>query len=409
MFGKTNSVAASGGGDVVEAVNNMGTAVKVGDKVWLNRHIFDSVVQTEAGGAITSHTYAFNLNNKFYWHLASTLKRADFKNNAWRFTEFSNVPDVAVRSMQFRGAQVWENESNRRSVVFREMGNFTEVAGIVVSEDMAVISDKICTYDTLTGAVVTTGGAVNASGSTINAAFLFGNILFVGCENKKYYFYDITDINAPVLLKEGAFIGGEMVVYATGLAVGNYLIARNSIYANERSNDILHIYKIVEGYALETAPDLPKGLDDVVGLQSQVSYNNNTGVLCVGVGAKLTFYQFFDGVFHQLDIKLSTLPSLKGGYSYLVRLNDDMSIMALWSAYGSRPNYNMWFFRLSVFNEQWYAEPYADSSATSFTGFAAGEAENGAAVTVQTVFPKILTLTLEVENDEAMINVKGVK
>lgn len=411
MFGKTNSVVAAGGGDVVQAVNNMGTAVKGGDKVWLNRHIFDSVAQANAGGSTGSNIYTFNFGNKFYCHKSNILYRADFKDNTWRLANLGEVPDATVRSIQFRKALVWEYVTDTRSIIFRNTGDFTVVAGIAVSGDMAVIDRKICTFNPETGEVETTGDVVNpASKVKTSFALKFGNVLFVGVENYNYYFYDITDIQAPVLLKAGAFSGSETVVYATGLAVGDYLIARNSIYANEMSKDVLHIYKIAEGYVLEIAADLPKGLEDMVGRGARISYNNNTGVLCVGTGSKLAFYQFFEGAFHVLDITLPTLPTIKNNYFYLGRLNDNMSILTIQAVSGgSYSYYDMWLYRLSAFNGQWYAEPYADSSSASFTGFAVSEAENDAAVLVKTVMPEALALTVEVENDEAKIDVKGAK
>lgn len=409
MFGKTNGVASgNNGGDMVTAINNTGAALNVGDKVWLNRHVYSNTVAVKVGGGTGTSIHAYNLKDKFYYQRDNSLIKADFMNGGWNFPTVGATDSVSIRSLQIKNGMVWEYVTASKSIILKQMGGAVVVSGIVVGDGLMVSANKICTFDMASGAKLVEGGVV--ASNTVNAAFLFGDVLFVGQENKNFYFYDVSDISAPVLLKSGVFSCNEMVVYATGLEAGDYLISRNATSTNEWNAAVSHIYKITEGYLLENATDLPDSLSYFHGRNSRVSFNNDTGVLCVGTPTLLKFFKFSEGAFYQLDFNLPSLPETKADRPYLARVSDDLSTITIASTSGSSYTYyNVWFYRLEGFNENWYAESYCDSASAAYTGFVVSEAGVGEEVEVNTVFPKVLSLKVMVNNDDAIVDVKGVK
>lgn len=409
MFGKTNSVTvgSSGGGegDILVAVNNMGTPIASGDKVWLNRHVFSTSFGQKLGWTNGYNIQAYNINNRFYCRVLGDIYAIDFNGSEWVISHLNTMDNRVIYSLQIKDGRVWEINGRTSSTILGTLGDYKPVNGVVFAENLAINTGIIRVFDPDSGEILANAGTVIPT-DTISA-FKFGDIAFMQDINGYYYFYDIADINEPQLLQSGQFSGGGIVAYATGLGVGDYLIYKTGYNPQELYAECkIRIFQIAEGYVLNVPEDLPQGLNNMLGKDALFSFNNDTGMFCIGNHTEVHFFRLTDGIFKEIDLNLPELPYVYGTYCYLPRISDDLSTLTI--VCYSQPYHDLWFYRLSDYNGTWYAESFANLQASSLMGYADQDAQDGESFDVRVLLPEVCTLTVEVESDAAVINVKGV-
>ncbi|MCM1324543.1 MAG: hypothetical protein NC218_10505 [Acetobacter sp.] len=397
MFGKTNSLvkqSSSSGGDgadIVYAVNNTGGEIAVGDKIWLNKHIYgnnDGVFGSWGDSAI-QYPVPYNIDNKWYVNVVTTLYRLDYDavKPEWKFVRVGAANHNDANSVFFKEDMVW-SVFNNVSYILKGNGYQQKIEGIVFAPGKAYsqTSSKLTTYNQETGEIDKDNGFALSYYRMETSFLLDGNILFYNMDGYTYSFYDVTDYAAPVLLNTGTITSSLNSVYSTGTSVGDYIVMRSG-GARETVETTFYMYKILDGYRLEPADDLPDSLKAMIGTKARVSYNNKTKILIVGSFTKIRFYKFENGMFNEFFIDFLSLPQNDGRFAYLARLSDDMSSITI-TVYHSYRFY-VYVYRLNAQDNRWYAEAWNDAHPLSLMGFVNSEANEEGMYEIRTLLPEV--------------------
>lgn len=404
MFGKTNSVvlsAQSGGdGDVLYAVNNTGNELVVGDKVWLNRHLYGDVAGAHSswGNSYTPYPIPFNIGRQMFVNRTTTLSKLDYNagTNSWAYRDVCAASYNNVLAVNYIDNMVWMADSDGFSYVFKNSGEYVKVNGVVLSADKVFnrATSRLETFNPATGEFLSSNGFRLPAFSTPIMMYLDGNLLYYQKETSNRYIYDVTNYAAPVLLSSPVFSQNNIyAVYMTGIAPGNYVFCKSAYY-KEFDCNVFYIYKINENYGFEFATDIPDSLKKMVGVKCRFSYNHKTKIFIIGSSSKLLFYKFENGAFHEFFVKFSGLPAINSDHAYLARLSDDMLTMAITLQQGSSSIIHL--YRLTPKDDNWYAESWPSANPLSLVGYVTGEQDDDGKYEIKTLMPDVCRYNLTV-------------
>lgn len=404
----TVSTVTGGGteGDVVYAVNATGASIREGTKVWMNKHVITtednvspySKSEQRAGADIWAWWYGgigfFNQRNY--------VRRVTFNQETKTWTAYDGVYtnwDSGGVLMQDDN-YFWRKTIGKSKVIDNVTGALTEVNAMILSKEYAISASSPYYFGKWNSTSNTMG---DLSIFTINwgtaNAFVDGNILLVANTNTVYNFYDISDLGYIVNIAGGTLSLTDGSFYAvTGCHVGDYVIKWAQSDTHNATN--LYIFKIVEGYNLVLAEDLPAELQALQQQKAQVRYNNTTQVLSVGTHDTLRFYQFDNGAFTLINMDL-TLPVLdQSALMYYGYLSPDKSSVCIFGESGGDMAtyyyYIVNFYRLVNSDNRYYAEPFLLANGQTLMGFATGEFNDDGEYEVRTVLPSTFQLGDEV-------------
>ncbi len=413
MFGKTNSVVQSSSGgsgaDIIYAVNNTGGEIAAGDKVWLNQHILesDTTVRIAWKDRYTPYPTVFNLKSRMFANKTTTLRRLAYnaETNSWHSSDVCSMIGSYLSSFYFKDGLVWAYKYDGYSYIIKNSGEQKEIAGCVLSADKVIDrkTSRLTTYNPVTGVIESSVGAVLPSFDTsATFAHLDGDLLFYQKNTSGNYIYDVSDYANPVLLNTFKFSTEyARAFHMTGVGVGNYIFTKY-MAASEWDENQFYLYKIVSGYAVELASDVPESLRALIGKICRFSYNNDTNIFIIGTGTNLYFYKFENGAFHEFYVKFGALPN-KG--VLLARLTDDMSTIGI--TYNDGGYYTTHVYRLQVADDKWYAEDFATAHPLSMVGYVTGKQNEDGLYEIKTLLPEVCRYSLTVVPEPDVIEFKG--
>ena len=413
----------SGGGDTVYAINDTGSTISQGDKVWLNKHNNPSV---------TGDLYHKNSSNNYTTFIMignvpynftrgnSTLYTYSFSNGAWSDTTVQTNLSGNYTTAYFVGTQPvirCINPSNlnyQNDLIINTDGisQTTPAGSYYIGNDRCVkwTSNKnysIVEYDHTTGTEGSVLGTFTSSQNTYHNVFIDGSVLMLAtlvsnaCLMEYYDISDLTAITniASVTCPETT----TYFYYATGLNVGDYVFFQSKANDNNWQADTaptLKIYKLGANYALTPANDLPLQLEVLKNKAVTVKYDSRTKYLTVGTHDNVYFFEFDTATktFSQflLDITLPTETSIYNDYAYTCAISGDKTNVVVMYRQSTSTNYPTYkLYKLSnADNTEWYAEPYGNFNVATVTGYATGNTQDSK-YEIATVLPE----TVQVEVD----------
>lgn len=423
----------SGGGDTVYAVSE--TALNVDDKVYLNKHYYDSY-DADSGkiSAINNKTvrsYPYVCNNGDVYRLDGIILRKfmyNSENKTW--TELQNTTTIAGSQYAYaiadkRDGLIVINPHNPRymSAIFVKYPT-NGIANYIARKDLAISGTKSSSVS-LREIVNPETGELGQTYSTfiplsgggyINQYVCIGNTLLITDGGNHYFFYDISDLTAPILLKSGTTSINTSVNAYTGLSVGDYLFTRTNVAYGETGNNNLvknycTVYKIMEDYSLVLASDLPSEFYTyLANPRSTYIFNRENNTLAIGDENGVNLYKFIDGTFKKLSynvpIPSSTItPVDSAGWCLFV--SEDLSTAVVSAQKSGSGVYNDFhIYKMVNNNDNWYAEDYIHSNALSLQGFATGNTNDEGLYEISTVLPKKINLTINT-NVDTVVEMRG--
>lgn len=417
----------AGGGDTVYAVSE--TALNVDDKVYLNKHYYDSyeVSEYKTGwkeSAYSKYVYCYNngdlitFNNGTY----CTHYSYDSENKTWAVREFTKTSGGTIIGVEnLDGTIVTRTAKDFSSVCdqFIFKTKTTDISGKILRKDLALQYAASKQFNLVeivnpeTGELGQTYSTVNYSYTQkIYTAKLIGNILFFTLNGGYYFFYDISDVTAPVLLKSGTCEISSLTA-ATGFTVGDYVFGIDDIDGNYlTASQLTYCYKIADDYSLITADDLPSEFYNYLGKASSTFYfNAENNTLSVGDDTSVSLYKYKDKTFKKIsyNIPVPTEFTLDTGYGYVLFVSEDLStavIAGRRSGSGSNDYGDSKAYKMVNNNDNWYAEDYIHSNALSLQGFATGNTNDEGLYEISTVLPKKINLTINT-NVDTVVEMRG--
>ena len=411
QYGLTNSVVLqsgeTGGGDIIYAKNATGNDIVSGTKVWCNQHLLTGdteVAPYQKQERKVYNIYAWWINGIGFCYGNNAYKyQINFKydTNSWNIITLTKSNDFNGLFKQMNGV-VWVQQLYE-SYRFLEHGEDIKLPGNLLSDKYIVPSEGshyLSKFDKETNTI--------GEASTISFNFAYNDwgiiedniLLFYTRNNKAFTIYNISDFNNIVTLKTGTSdIFTVNQIFATGLKVGDYLIANgdgNNLGINVYGNNLL-IYKIGKNFNIQYAEDLPQELQILQNTNVCAYYNYDTKILSIGTHDSLKFYEFVGGKFNPLNINFTTLPELNDDTKkYYGHLSPDKTTVCIngISGSGSWIYYSSNFYRLKVNDDSWYAEPYLLSTGQSVVGYATGNVDSDGKYEVRTVLPEEVNLTV---------------
>lgn len=424
MFGITNSAnkkAENGaGGQTVTAIKNIDGELSVGDKVWLNKHNLDDTTTVQ-----TIADYQRNMYGGFFFKGSDAyrINYVDGKFSKWKYDSGQKSwtgYDVytADKSNDFNGIRIIED----KAIAYTTYSNTsaTAIRNVILEETYSVpmygyyLGDELiynpgnktlCAVNTTTGET----GEVYYTFNHANvwSAFKEDNILFLA-GTSGWWWYDITDLTAPVLLKQNTNVN-LYVHIVTGVKPGNYIFTvTNDTNGGYYGVGNLVAYKITDNYEIVSPTDLPASLKGIIGTTASLYYLNN--ILTIGTADNVYAYQFANGVFTDLGITqdLSSYAAYKySGYPFIFYISKDLTTAAL--CYRRQSNSYVYcqnvLMKLVTSSEEWYADGFNEANAYSLNGFV--KSVDGNAVEVMTCLPEEVNLTLDFNVEPDVVEFKG--
>lgn len=396
-----------GGGDTVYAINNTGSTISQGDKVWLNKHNIPSVTGTKYSRlAASTYTTFMMIGNIPYDYNSknSNLTVFSFSNGEWTGQEVQSNLASSCTNPYFVGAQPIirgispTNLNYQKDLIINTDGisQVTPNGYFYIGNDRCVkwVSNKnysIVEYDHTTGTEGSVLGTFTSSQNTYHNVFIDGNVLMLATLVSNaclMEYYDISDLTA--IVKITSVTCPETTTYfyyATGLNVGDYVFFQSKANVNNWEYDTaptLKIYKIGVNFALETADDLPLQLETLKNTAAVARYDSRTKILTVGTHDNVYFFEFNTTTrqFSQflLDIAMPTEDVIYADYAYVCAVSGDRTNVAITfrrtSSSSVYPCYKL--YKLSNTSDtNWYAEPYGNFNVNTLTGYATGNTQDG--------------------------------
>jgi hypothetical protein len=420
MIGITNAKiisGGSGGGDTVYAVSE--TALNEDDKVYLNKHYYDSYEAESFSSGWSNSTYSkyvycynngdlitFN-NSKYCSH-----HPYDSNNKTWVVREFEKTDGGTLVGVENLDGTVVTRTTKAYNGVgdqFIFQTKTVNITGKILRKDLAlqyVASKQFKLVEIVnpeTGELGQTYSTVNYGyGNYINTAKLIGNILFFTCSGGEYCFYDISDVTAPILLKSGTS-AIDTITAVTGLTAGDYVFGVDGTNNYLSESQLTSCYKIAEDYSLITADDLPPEFYSYLSqVHATYYFNPENNTLAIGNNTSVSLYKYKDKTFKKINysIPIPTEFTLYAGYGYVLFVSEDLStaVIAGRRSSGSLPADSK-RYKMANNNDNWYAEDYIHSNAISLQGFATGKTNDKGEYEVSTVLPKKINLTINTNVD----------
>lgn len=426
MYGLTNSVnltieEASGGGDVVYAVNETGGDLSEGDKVWLNTERSDGLHTQNLANTSKSDAAVIFSNGGL---ICRGQNRC-----VWNGQEFveqpyaSSSPFAPESCLDFRADGVFRIGHNARlnkdnSVLTLSKGFFLNNKYAVVSHDY---SSFLREYDPKTGQVSETD-LVDVNGGKYG----YRKSYYMPDDSLEFsYVYDRDGTRYYVILNNvlDAEAGEKFrytlneslrpVWYTDGYNDGSYVICLINANTALSANVQTAIYKF-SGGEFKAASDLPESLQNLTYRTGvTILYNDDTKVLTAFdiENAKGYAYKFANGKFIEIPLPPIALaePLKTDRLAYMVVGNDFKTIavnyaMVNGSSFTGRTD----IFELHGRDGKWHATPAAQNSAITLTGFATGKTNAEGDYEVETMLPQKITLTFNVTPEPEILEVKGI-
>lgn len=415
----------SGGGDTVYAVSE--TALNVDDKVYLNKHYYDSYEANEYNqGAINSDFYRagaycenngdiYGFANKELLHWMYNSENKSWVQNNTPVTD-SGTPKYFIK---YEDLIVFKNHSYLNGNTRALADKIITKSGCVYTSGLRILSkgiglkyansnstSNLVSFDPITCEILETYGSVS-HGNYIGTAILENNILLL-ISGAGYYFYDVTDLNSPVLLNNADIVGYTDMAY-TGISNGDYIFLVDTQGVNYVSSAVkTYPYKITEDYHLVPATDLPSEFyQDIATSTATFRFNHENNTLSFGNSTSVSLYKFVNGAFKKLsyNIPLTEDYTPYGGYGYLLTVSEDLST-AMIVARRTDDYVARTIYKMVNNNDNWYAEDYIHSNALSLQGFATGNVDEQGLYEISTVLPKKINLTINT-NVDAVVEMRG--
>lgn len=414
----------SGGGDTVYAVSE--TALNKDDKVYLNKHYYDSYDASAFYTAtidktVRSYPYVCN-NGDVYRVEGSTLRKFIYNSENKNWTESDYITPLAA------GKYAYAVSDRRDGEPVFNMHNPRYGGGLFLEHPSAYFDDYIARKDLLvvgqkTASIslveiasiepATTGQTYStfvarSGGSYISTYSCSGNTLLI-TEANRYFFYDISDLTAPVQIKSGQFTESISVNAYTGLSVGDYLFTRTDTSFGETGNSsgsttYCKILKIMEDYSLQHATDLPSEFYTfLANPRSTYVFNRENNTLAIGDENSVNLYKYENGTFraisYSIPLPTEVTPTTNAGWCLYV--SEDLSTAVVCCCRNSSGVcYNDFkLYKMVNNNDNWYAEDYIHSNALSLQGFATGKTNDKGEYEVSTVLPAKVNLTINTNVD----------
>lgn len=413
----------SGGGDTVYAVSE--TALNVDDKVYLNKHYYDSYEASkfDSGSQDSGYKIAYCFNNgDILWTTDGNLYKYYYNSETKSWTRTSHTQtrlyyrDIRKDGKYYitRNNKAYNNNTDFFIFNTASVG----ITGKILRKDLALqyaASKQFKLVEIVnpeTGELGQTYSTVNYGiGNYITAAELQGNILLCICSGGEYVFYDISDLTAPVLLSSGTSEIKSLMV-CTGLSDNQYIFGMTTAdKCYQYDPTVTKIYKIGENYTLTSADDLPSEFYEYMSTtRTTYTFNPENNVLAVGGADFIKLYKWDGREFKQLsyNVPVPTESTLDTGQGFVIFVSEDLSTVYIaWRKSTSQYVYNdAKVYKMVNNNDNWYAEDYIHSNALSLQGFATGNTNDEGLYEISTVLPKKINLTINT-NVDAVVEMRG--
>ena len=425
----------SGGGDTVLAINDTGSTISQGDKVWLNKHnnpsVTGSLYNAQGRSAyitfimIGNIPYAYNQGN-------DSLYEYSFSNGSWSQTLLQSSLDTTTTNPLFVGAQpliraMGTNQNYFKDLIINTDGisQITPNGYFYIGNDRCVkwVSNKnysIVEYDHATGTEGSVLGTFTSTQNLFHNVFIDGNVLMLATLVSNaclMEYYDISDLTS--ITKTASVTCPETTTYfyyATGLNVGDYVFFQSAVNTDNWEGNTaptLRIYKLGANYALEAANDLPLQLQVLNRTSAVARYDSRTKYLTVGTHDNVYFFEFDTTTkkFSQflLDVTMPIEDTVYDGHAYVGAVSGDKTNVAITFRRAS-PSYVYPCYKLyklsNADNTEWYAEPYGNFNVATVTGYATGNTQDGK-YEIATVLPE--TVQVEVDGGDEVDYFGGVE
>lgn len=421
------SIPSGGGGDTVYAINDTGSTISQGDKVWLNKHNNPSVTGSNYVRYSQGVKSAFIMEgNVPYEFTNGNLLQWTFSNDSWSSTTIQSSISGEVGHPMFVGTQPIFRAMNPSNGVYQKdiIINTQGTSFTLANNSFYIGNDRIvkCTsnknysiveYDHTTGTEGNTLGTFMSVNNIFHNAFIDGTLLMIasgtgssaGCTME---YYDISDMTA--IVKTHTVVCPEYstyLYYVTGLDVGDYLFFQSAASSDNwggTAAPVLKIYKLGADFAITPARDLPLQLQQLNNSNAVVNYDSRTKYLTVGTNSNVYFFKFdtTTKTFEQflLDVTMPTEHSIYSGYAYVpVISGDKTNVVITFRAQSSSYVYvGRKIYKLSnADNTEWYVEPYGNFNVSTLTGYATGNTSDGK-YEIATVLPE--TVQVEVNGGD---------
>ena len=418
----------AGGGDTVYAVSE--TALNVDDKVYLNKHYYDSYEATSSvlsgKGLYSFIPYCYNNGDvvgaidgdMYYYSYNSETKSWDLLITSSDITYSSYTTARQIENLDGVIALHFNYPRYSSSTIFNSPNNPIEAGNYIARKDLAISGYHTDYNISLNELVNPETGELGQTYSTfksgtslmdgyLNNIICSGNVLMI-TESNYYEFWDITDLTAPTLIKRATVSTGNLWVrFCTGFNVGDYLFTTTSATDYTSSNATTYIYKITDDYSLVLANDLPAEFARYLADTSTTFfYNNENNMLSIGNSTSVSLYKFTNSTFKKLSYNIP-LPSftLASGVGYCLFVSEDLKTAVISGAISSS-NISLVLYKMVNNNDNWYAEDYIHSNALSLQGFATGNTNDEGLYEISTVLPKKINLTINT-NVDTVVEMRG--
>lgn len=436
MKGLTNAavLTQSGMGNLVYAVNNTGSEIVKGQKVWLNKHNDTSLDSDWTSSDVDSYTkgkFIFpNADNNFVAYNGSDTRHVGtYKtdNKTWTIADTTLAnQNTSFYNMNYMNGKYYGwyiNPSygmygsyNPNTVIYDNNETFEFFAGKLVLSDNWEMSIGDSSYKFNIQDRINTNRSVYELDLSENSEKIF--TAWVDDDNDFFIITKGNPSNTIYLRKfslvwngnEGGIGTGQYgwtVVSAIGdfpakqaaitqpcikYHAGNYLITDSTVNTSLNRGYGLIIYKMKstsQNNGIVVADDLPDDLQALVGTACVARYDDRTKRLYISNNTDFYLFDFVDGKFVNANLSFDkgTLFTLYN-HNYTFSVSDDKTTIfingTISSTYGK-----FQILKLSNPNDtEWYAENYLQRNALSLTGFATGKTDIRGYYEIQTVLPE---------------------
>lgn len=429
MKGLTNAavLTQSGMGNLVYAVNNTGSEIVKGQKVWLNKHNDTSLDSDWTSSDVDSYTkgkFIFpNADNNFVAYNGSDTRHVGTYNideQTWTIADTTLAnQNTSFYNMNYMNGKYYGWYINPsygmygsyipNTVIYdnNETFEFFPDALILSDEWKIELGDENYKYK-IWDRINTDRPAIDldcsANEEKLFTAFSEGNTIFFLMKSKDGTCYCrsitirgygdgvssgwITSICLPY--KQAAVIQ-PCIKYYTGINAGDYLITDSTVNTSLNRGYGLIIYKInsLKENGIIVADDLPDDLQALIGTACVARYDDRTKRLYVSNDTDFYLFDFVDGKFVNANLTFdkSSLFTLYN-HNYTFSVSDDKTTIFVNGTISSTEG-KIQILKLSNPDDiEWYAENYLQRNALSLTGFATGKTDIRGYYEIQTVLPE---------------------
>lgn len=403
----TNAVIMTGGTDTVDAINNTGAELSIGDKVWLNKHYLD---ETPAKQQISDsqnayYAYFFKGDHPYVYNMAQGQGRV--ANFIYNSQEKTWTQENNYQSSLFNGGSVIRKIDNNIVAYVLNTATSNNEFSVILKDAYGVqcngfyLGDNLF-YKKYTKALQGFNSDTGEEGevyytfnhNNVTSAVKDGNRLLLS-GTSGWWLYDITNLASPSLLSSNTS-QPLTVLHMTGLNLGDYIIgSTNGVVSYGYYNNLtLFIYQITDNNIIEDAADLPQSLRSLTGTTCVATFMNN--ILCIGTVDNVYCYKYENGVFNDLNISLdmSSYTDKYAGFCFIFYVSENLTTAALCyrrqsSSYVYGRSYLM---KLNTSSDAWYVDNIAEVNSYTLSGFV--DSVDGDSVKVKAALPKVVNLTL---------------